>query len=514
MTELTIDRFTSTVQVPDGDGETSTRVRRLADRVAGTRLERAAARVALPPGDWCVRLVSVPLVLDLDRPATALEEEWARAVIDAIGAAIDQPTSDVVHYQRPADGLRDLIASTACRTTEHEWAWRQVGLLASGEASPATDPQAAVLSALRRFPQDALNTVVAALHDVGFSAMHRLLGSAGWAALTMTVCAAVGYKIPARPIRVGSSGETLTTQDGGEPVGSPSPKTDPRTLSTDFASSSAAGAIAAHLAEVAISRSALATAFMCAPIRPDPELSWNWAVLIAVESDSSILARANAADVIDSIAAHIDTRLAGAAHGVGLHTATSQPAVPARLPASADDRESVEAPDRTIVADTAGLSTVWAGLLFFLNTAADADIPRAILDDDALARRPLPHVLSALAMHIVPGAADDPAVLGFSGQLPCPGVFPALTDAEAERIAAHAERWIAATVTRIDDPDSEPEAVLRRIVSRRATIDAEPGWIDVQLDLADVDVDLRIAGLDVDPGWVPWLGTVVRFSYV
>jgi hypothetical protein len=33
------------------------------------------------------------------------------------------------------------------------------------------------------------------------------------------------------------------------------------------------------------------------------------------------------------------------------------------------------------------------------------------------------------------------------------------------------------------------------------------------LDLDDVDFDVRMAGLDLDPGWIPWLGVVVRFIY-
>jgi hypothetical protein len=40
-----------------------------------------------------------------------------------------------------------------------------------------------------------------------------------------------------------------------------------------------------------------------------------------------------------------------------------------------------------------------------------------------------------------------------------------------------------------------------------------PGWVEVYLPLDGVDVAVRRAGLDVDPGWVPWLGTVVMFRY-
>jgi hypothetical protein len=37
--------------------------------------------------------------------------------------------------------------------------------------------------------------------------------------------------------------------------------------------------------------------------------------------------------------------------------------------------------------------------------------------------------------------------------------------------------------------------------------------VDVLLDLEDVDLAARIAGLDRDPGWVPMLGRVVAFHF-
>jgi hypothetical protein len=35
----------------------------------------------------------------------------------------------------------------------------------------------------------------------------------------------------------------------------------------------------------------------------------------------------------------------------------------------------------------------------------------------------------------------------------------------------------------------------------------------VRLSLDDVSTDVRRAALDLDPGWIPWLGVVVRFAY-
>ncbi len=56
--------------------------------------------------------------------------------------------------------------------------------------------------------------------------------------------------------------------------------------------------------------------------------------------------------------------------------------------------------------------------------------------------------------------------------------------------------------------------LLLSVCRRHAVIQADPGWIDVDLRLDEVSVDVRRAGLDLDPGYLPWLGCVVRFRYV
>jgi len=60
---------------------------------------------------------------------------------------------------------------------------------------------------------------------------------------------------------------------------------------------------------------------------------------------------------------------------------------------------------------------------------------------------------------------------------------------------------------------NENAPAVAEICARRAEVVAELGWIDVLLDIEDVSLDVRRAGLDLDPGWVPWLGVVLRFIY-
>ncbi|NMT64983.1 hypothetical protein [Marinobacter orientalis] len=40
-----------------------------------------------------------------------------------------------------------------------------------------------------------------------------------------------------------------------------------------------------------------------------------------------------------------------------------------------------------------------------------------------------------------------------------------------------------------------------------------PGHLDLYLDNSQVRLELRLAGLDLNPGWLPWLGTVVTFHF-
>lgn len=55
---------------------------------------------------------------------------------------------------------------------------------------------------------------------------------------------------------------------------------------------------------------------------------------------------------------------------------------------------------------------------------------------------------------------------------------------------------------------------LSRVVGRRAWVSATPTHVDVVFPLGDVDLALRRAGLDADPGWVPWFGRIVAFYYL
>jgi hypothetical protein len=54
---------------------------------------------------------------------------------------------------------------------------------------------------------------------------------------------------------------------------------------------------------------------------------------------------------------------------------------------------------------------------------------------------------------------------------------------------------------------------LSEVVCRPGQIAITETELDVTLPLEDADLRLRRVGLDLDPGWLPWFGRVVRFHY-
>lgn len=54
---------------------------------------------------------------------------------------------------------------------------------------------------------------------------------------------------------------------------------------------------------------------------------------------------------------------------------------------------------------------------------------------------------------------------------------------------------------------------LRTLVRRPGRVAATRTHLDVFFTLRQIDIGVRRAGLDVDPGWLPWFGRVVTYHY-
>ncbi|EXI78086.1 MAG: hypothetical protein AW10_03354 [Candidatus Accumulibacter appositus] len=192
-------------------------------------------------------------------------------------------------------------------------------------------------------------------------------------------------------------------------------------------------------------------------------------------------------------------KVAGAGEPVAVRSETAASAANSTLPAPAAPSAgaSPATGDQEVVRQRADAATAAGGLLFLvplLNQLGLGDV----LGAGAVASD-LPQRLFAILLRRLPIADDDPL------WLLC--VLPLAADC-----AAHDEavRWLARCRRQLR---RHVGIGLYSLVCRPARIAITATHVDIWQAIDAVDLRVRRAGLDIDPGWVPWLGRVLRFHY-
>jgi hypothetical protein len=565
---LTVDRLTATVRVDSLQDGAGRRVDTLLREIADVRLPRAWAGISLPPGHWCLRRLDLAVDLELGRGHLTLGERWARALVARIELALRQGT-DVVHYRHELDALVDAVASLAMGRANRAWAWARLGVLPPNGPDPATAPGPAVLAALLHRSELIVPALTSAAGRLGLAALDRTVGAQGWRRLARRAWEAAGGRLPTgavpaasgpppRPTMLAASELVVAIRAGR--IAPPAPvldawatlvalELDP-VLPTRTIAEARLGEVRAAVA--ATTPSSRRSTFTSPPRLPaEPPLH---DAGTGAESASpapaggrgtpppAVVARPTASLRLPTGGASPPPIPAAAPvprASVPLATAPpeSVPPAPGAFPSA---RPGAGAPQAATPARagrryierpasrSAGRPSGWAGLPFLLATAAAVGLPDRLLQDPDVAARPLAWCLHAVGHAITGAAADDPGLLALAGlhgrraaavvSAPPPG------DAERTVVNAVARDWAAVTAARLMvaspdpaadglGPGTDPRDAVIRVGRRPGQVIAEPGWIEVHLPLDGVDLAIRRAGLDIDPGWVGWLGTVVRYIY-
>lgn len=511
MTDLLCGRLSATVP-DDLSADAGARVDRMLHHLPDRLGSQVLTRLSALPGEWCLRRLDLVLPMDADATDPHTEELWAEHIIDAL---LDRLASghDVVHYPHATDALVEAVADLARREPGHAWAWRQIGVLHPGDPDPQTDARGAALTALARFPEQVGVVLARAADRAGLASLHRLLGNAGWQAVARLL------EIPMEDLE--------GNPDRSGPLRTPGSDAPPLTMSTHLG---ALGARDMRLLRL-VAESGFGTACLAEGLRPSPGTARVWAAVVLFEVDPGrcadpallaplsrlLIGRQGGTDTLlgvvhSTVPDPRPSRLPGQ-HREGRHQDTGTP-LPGPTASGYEEwnRDGAGEDVRSVAGNTVRDTTGWAGLLFWLNAAGS--IRDRLLEDPRLADRTIRWVQRQIAPRLVPVEDDDPVVAAFAGQPPSaprPGGPPATAE-EQEALVEIASAWTAALLERLD-PEPPVEEQLLRVARRRGEITADPGWIDVWLDPDEVDVGVRRAGLDLDPDWIPWLGTVVRFRY-
>ncbi len=433
---------------------------------------------------------------------------WAEAVAAAVTARITTGGPGVVRYPNRVAAVSDLVLSLTNGDSGRMWAWRRLGLPTGGSGSEI------VCGGLIELAGQA-PALVAALARVGrLPALVDLVGTAG----VSRIAAAAWRALSADPITADAIMADCTTGSatadridvGSTTAGAIDADLPTREPIDAMAADSTGAEYIAAASDLQRATQPLQERVMTSPLArfacdaTDPVLATALAALAVADAEPAIVSRGEGRPLV---AALVTRRPVLDSSRIRQETDVSTSPTPSARPSSGETVGAESTSDSTIV-DRRRHTTANAGVLFFLH----------VLDAPLESRWAYYHLAQELvarsSVEREPPAADDPALFVFCG-LP-PGSEPPEQE-PGDPVDARADAVIAAVRDRLTGRDlalCDDTALLAAIVRRRGAVVADPGWIEVELDLDEVSVHLRAAGLDLDPGWLPELGCVVRFRYV
>lgn len=529
MSDVAIRHLRERLRVPAPDQALVRGLQGARDEALESGLEHALERAGLAAGEeLCIRDVRATLRLAPSLPRPVLAAEWARAVAAALAEAVRRGGPDVVRYRSRAQALVDVLAGTAAEDFGRAWAWRRMDLWrAPANVSPAGTALecAAMLAREAQLAPAALAALARAPASAGggADALVRLLERMPARALedvALAAARAAGCDAALeRPMKADAGDSPdVATRAVALPSRSAIARAAERRLEPGVARSVAVLALL-EAEPAALRRAGGAGAEVAAVTRAltrAPRGERPWTPRAPAPDRRKALSYEDAAPDLDanvtSGPAAMEPELASPVRPLGDESFVAPADSPPARPPAHPPR-----PERALPQVRASGRTSFGGLLFCLNVLAEPELLEALLEPEpALAARPLRWTLHALALALIPAQPADPAALAFAGlapdreppsagaHAPSPGELDALT-ALAEHVGARLRERLGRR--------EAAAVVLQEVTRREAEIVADPGWIEVHFRLADVDTRLRRCGLDLDPGWLPWLGAVVRFAY-
>ena len=446
-------------------------------------------------GEWLlIRRVRVTTRWRVDEVGVDAGRLWGQALRRSIEEAIAHDDGgNCVRYANRGAAIADLIYRSACGERTRQWAWQRMRLIDRAD----TDCVAVLESGVRRLLSEpewvwpVVGRIVAAEERTGsLTAMLRALPLPLWSRL-FAICPQT-----ARYVSSGSAAMSREQPDDAEPADS-----------ADIAASAPARALVAwartrsYFVERHID---VLSVLLAALVWPGPghagEGSRRRVRLVRTQLVTASMRAAVAHRAAPSMPPAVESAgqvlPAPIVERGGQHNPDDTPSSPPELA-----RELPALPD-----SATWLQTEWGGALFWLGRMAasgafnELGFQRDAPGDD------LRFLLYAVARALGVPDGDSALVAFCGGSLPRGEVPPHITT-YADVLVARWRAWLA------DVAPDLPEPRLTTVCRRSGRLRVEPGWVELHLPMTAVATAIRRIGLDLDPGWLPWLGCVVRICY-
>lgn len=487
--------------------------RRRLDSILGTLFEDSPDLlddVGLAHSEICIRDLRVVVPVRLNASDATLTRAWANAIGSEVRRCVSNAraasaSASVVRYRSRTDAVLDLVRSVTDGNTERAWAWAQLGLIGPGAVEANSQ---SVITALISEPPQMVSLLVELARSGDLPRLGDLLTASEWWTLASTALGSAGS--PHLPARLLAVDPTAGGRQRAASIAIQSQIWQARPGTRDQRFVEERGFVALGILATLEVEPALLVF--------DPDRACD-AVAALVEASARGPQVVTFGDARESgqasLREHTDRPAQSDASG-GARDAASAAGAAATHDDLRHSPMTNAAPEETHRPPDVH-RTRWGGLPFLLHLVDRLRVPQIATTDEALRDRPLDWVLHALAQVLAPVAPSDPAALAFAGLRPESAPPRSEPEEPSPLELAAIERLRSLIVENLRDllerRDEEAESLVIEVIERDAWIDGEPGWVVMHLPLSDVSTEIRRAGLDLDLGYLPWLGIVISFAY-
>jgi len=499
----------------------------------------------------CIRQVHAPVRLRLAESDQILIDQWSQSLAQYIHQAIDEGGNGlVVRYPARINSYVDFATGVALGCLNRAWAWNQLGIAdlpGGAEGASQWAAQEQLIIALEREPYFIV-PVLKQLADQGhFLALAQQLSVSDWQVLLQAAQQAAGVSW-----RAGAAIQSLLVKMVAQPLAIGWQDRSPKSNFDDSLNSAesrllkiASEAVVVRLARSLLARSSIGQLLLATPQlyrSTQPQLE-ALLILMVLEVEPTLMRQqqsqvegilsALAIALIGSSKGRVTRKKQGDTTAKAANGKNQQAQNEAALiqqnsergqqeqqtsPADADESAVEEYP---LPPSVIPVETNFGGLLYLLSLVDALELPDAIVAAPCFEHRPFQWVLYHLALNLIPLNELDSALLAFCGlggedELPWHDQ-PELSETEQQWFDQATESLVQLLRERLVPPPDQPlqgcEYLLDRVCRRQAQIISEPGWLEVVFPLDTVSTEIRRAALDLDPGYLPWLGQVVKFRY-